>query len=94
MRTIFINKIFFITLILFSLTITSCITNQETVQSDNKKVERTSNTDYSLTSTTDVKELVTDPITMDRCDKTSAVFYQGNFFCSKDSLAKFKEENK
>ena len=42
----------------------------------------------------EVKEVVTDPITMDRCDKIKSISYDNNFFCSEESLEKYKKEKK
>jgi len=84
---------YLLSLILFVFLFSSSCTNQEVVQKNNmKKVEHSSNSEYSLSSKTDVKEVVTDPITMDRCDKKVAIAYEGNFFCSQQSLAKYKEQ--
>jgi len=82
------------TLILFLSIFTSCVTNQEIVQDNNTRVERSGSSEYNLSSTTEVKEVVTDPITMDRCDKIKSISYDNNFFCSEESLEKYKKEKK
>jgi len=86
------NKAVFFIFILFSLVFTSCVTNQELIQDNNSKVERTGSSEYHLSSTTEVKEVVTDPITMDRCDKNASIAYDNNFFCSEESLDRYKKE--
>ena len=82
-----------LSLMLFVFLFSTSCTNPKVVQKNNmKKVENSSNSEYSLNSKTDVKEVVTDPITMDRCDKKVAIAYEDNFFCSQQSLAKYKEQ--
>ena len=61
-------------------------------KSNMKKVEESNSYESSISSTTEVKEVVTDPITMDRCDKNVAIEYDGNLFCSPQSVEKYKEQ--
>jgi len=80
-------------LIFFISLFSSCLTKQEVVQENKmKKVESSHNSEYSLNSKSDFKEVVTDAITMDTCDKKSSISYEGNFFCSQESLNKYKEQ--
>jgi len=80
-------------LVFFVLLFSSCVSNQEVVQENKmKKVESSHNSEYSLNSKSDFKELVTDPITMDTCDKKDSIPYEGNFFCSQNTLNKYKEQ--
>ena len=79
--------------ILFMGLFSACASqNRVENKSKMKKVEESSNYSSSISSTTDVKEVVTDPITMDRCDKNVAIEYDGNFFCSPQSVDKYKEQ--
>lgn len=84
-------KLFFISITL--LVLSSCITNKPTV-TDNTKTTYSSSQSTSLNSQTDIKEIVTDPVTMERCDKDKALEYEGQYFCSQGSLQKYKELRK
>jgi YHS domain-containing protein len=78
---------------LFIIVLFSSCGSQNKVQNNNmKKVESRSDSKLSYNSTTDVKEVVTDPITMDRCDKKNALEYEGYLFCSQQSINKYKEQ--
>ena len=82
--------IFSIFLILFS----SCGVNGKVNKKNNmKKVESSSKSEHSYSSTSEVKEMITDPVTMDSCNRNSAINYEGHYFCSQESLNKYKEEN-
>ncbi len=79
--------------ILFMGLFSACVSqNNLENKSKMKKVEESSNYESSISSTTEVKEVITDPITMDRCDKKVAIEYDGNFFCSSQSVDKYKEQ--
>jgi len=84
------KRIMFLVLImgLFS----ACVSQNKVNNNNMKKVDESSKSESSITSTTEVKEVVTDPITMDRCDKKLALKYDGYLFCSQGSIEKYKEQ--
>ncbi len=83
----------FIFFILFMALFSACGSQTKVEnKSGMKKVEESGSYESSITSETDVKEVVTDPITMDRCDKKNALEYDGYLFCSSQSIEKYKEQ--